>query len=70
MPDTLLIWYNPDAVKYETGPYACFKSLSGESINEDRFEVLYEFNVETVFVADKILNSLNAARASSLILNL
>ena len=70
MSDTLLIWYNPDSLKYETGPYLSYKSISACSKNEDRFEVLHEFNVETVFIANKILNSLNAARASSMSLNL
>lgn len=70
MSDTLLIWYNPDSLKYETGPYISYKSISTSSKNEDRFEVLHEFNVETVFIADKILNALNVARTSSISLNL
>ncbi|MEQ6168873.1 MULTISPECIES: hypothetical protein [unclassified Ekhidna] len=69
MSDTLLIWFNPDAQIYEAGPYVDYKSIATESRNQDRFEVLYEFNRETISVADKILNALNIARTNSHFLN-
>ncbi|SNS76556.1 hypothetical protein SAMN05421640_1149 [Ekhidna lutea] len=62
MTDTLLIWFNPDRQLYEIGPYYDFITLASSSKNEDRFEVLYEFNTETVRVADKIIRSLNKVR--------
>lgn len=70
MTDTLLIWFNPDSQMYEIGPYLDYQSAATISQNQDRFEVLYEFNTETVFIATKILNSLNVARTNSLTLNL
>ena len=69
MRDTLLIWFNPDAQMYETGPYHDYQSVASESHNQDRFEVLYEFSKETISVADKILTALNIARTNSLVLN-
>lgn len=69
MSDTLLIWFNPDAQIYETGPYIDYQSITAKSRNEDRFEVLYEFNRETISVANKILNALNLAKTNSVILN-
>lgn len=70
MTDTLLIWFNPDSQMYEIGPYRDYRSAITISQNQDRFEVLYEFNTETIFIATKILNSLNVARTNSLTLNL
>ncbi|WP_420578169.1 hypothetical protein [Ekhidna sp.] len=70
MTDTLLIWFNPDSQMYEIGPYLEYHSAATISQNQDRFEVLHEFNTETVFIATKILNSLNVARTNSLTLNL
>lgn len=55
---------------YEIGPYLEYQSAATISQNQDRFEVLHEFNKETIFIADKILNSLNVARTNSLTLNL
>ena len=69
MSDTLLIWFNPDAQNYESGPYVDYQSKATQSLNQDRFEVLYEFSLETISISGKILNALNIARTNSLLLN-
>jgi len=61
----VLIWYNPDADKYEVGFKKDFHYLTTQSPNQDRFEVLYEFHPSDSSrkVARKIISNLNLARA-------
>ncbi len=69
MTDTLLIWFNPDSQKYETGFHSDYQLATAISSNQDRFEVLHEFSLETSFIANKILRSLNVVRTTSSNLN-
>lgn len=69
MSDTILIWFNPDSDSYEVGNYQEYLAISKSSRNEDRFEVIYEFCVETANVMDKILGSLNKVKTISAPLN-
>ena len=59
----MLIWYNPDRDFYEMGQNEEYHRLKSQSINQDRFELLYEFGDEAnMIVARKILSELNKIR--------
>ncbi len=60
--NTLIIWYNPDTDAYEKGCCEQYRSVTTESNNADRFEMLYEFEGMEASLADKILLSLNNVR--------
>lgn len=70
MTDTILIWYNPDTDLYEIGNYYEFIATSKTSVNEDRYEIIYEFCFETISVADKILGRMNKVKLISSPLNI
>lgn len=59
-----MIWYNPDLDLYQKGTRIDFNAIVAESANADRFSILYQFNQNSVKLADKILNSLNLVRQS------
>jgi len=59
------IWFNPDSGKYEKGSKEEFEELSVLSINQDRFDIIYEFSDTAERIIDKVLNSLNAARLAT-----
>ena len=65
MTDPLLIWFNPDIQRYEAGLRTDYITSFLSSHNQDRFQILYEFSLETKSVCHKILNALNAVRVSS-----
>ena len=52
-----MIWYNPLIDDYQLGTLKeYYKQANGEE--KERFEVLYEFDLESMGVAEKILNNL------------
>lgn len=61
-----MIWYNPDLDLYQKGTRTEFTAIVDNSINANRFSILYQFNQSSVKLADKILNSLNLVRQSRL----
>lgn len=56
------IWYNPDIDAYQKGTMSTYDKLVNESLNGDRFDILYEFSDTSEKLIHKILNSLNAVR--------
>ncbi len=59
-----MIWYNPDLDLYQKGTRTEFNAIVEKSANTNRFSILYQFNHNSVKLADKILNSLNLVRQS------
>lgn len=64
----VMIWYNPDAEKYEVGFKNEYAIIHAQSPNPDRFQVLYEFDTTEAShgLARKIIANLNLARAFEL----
>ena len=60
----MIIWYNPDEDRYENGMKTDFVVSSSMSENQDRFEILYEFDFSdsSRIRAEKIVINLNKAR--------
>lgn len=60
----LLVWYNPDIDFYEKGSPSEYAIRSGSSHNQDRFEIIHQFEVaeKTSRLAQKLLQSLNILR--------
>ncbi len=54
-----LIWYNPDIDRHEKGSKEDYQSIKNGSKQQAKFEILYEFNVTSEQLAEKILNELN-----------
>ena len=63
-----MIWYNPDADKYEVGFKHEYFITQAQSPNPDRFQVLHEFDSTDASrgLARKIITNLNLARAFAL----
>lgn len=59
------IWYNPDLDAYEKGTEQVYKDRCSNSVNADRFDVLYEFEEPSDKLIDKILKSLNMVRGAA-----
>ncbi|MFT7238728.1 MAG: hypothetical protein ACI93L_002820 [Cyclobacteriaceae bacterium] len=59
------IWFNPDLGKYEKGSKAELEQASVHSVNQDRFDVIYEFSDTSQRIIDKVLESLNVARLAT-----
>lgn len=55
----LLIWYNPDLDRFEKGSANDLKIAKSGSRRANKFDVLYEFNVTSEQLAERILKSLN-----------
>jgi len=60
----MLIWYNPDSDCYEKGYIEEFQSQSDQSLNKDRFELIYFFHKDEYRVIDKTLKALNQVRST------
>ena len=60
----IIIWYNPDLDIYQKGTVREYDQLMIKSDNRDRFDILYEFNQNSVRLIDKILDSLNLVRST------
>lgn len=59
------IWFNPDLDKYEKGSQQEFELASIDSVNQDRFDIIYEFSDTSQRIIDKVLESLNVARLAT-----
>jgi hypothetical protein len=61
----ILIWYNPDADKYEIGLRKDYFASTLHSQNQDRFLILYEFEGGDYSpkLASKVIENLNVARS-------
>lgn len=59
------IWFNPDLGKYEKGLKEDFDKASAHSVNQDRFDIIYEFSDTSQRIIDKVLDSLNVARLAT-----
>jgi len=61
----IVIWYNPDIDRYEEGMKADYVITSSLSDNNDRFEVLHEFDnsFSARKLATKIILNLNQIRS-------
>lgn len=64
MSTTIHIWYNPDTDTYQKGSFQVFSTVSINSVNRDRFQLLYQFEDIDLVLAEKILKSLNHVRSS------
>ncbi len=60
-----LIWYNPDLDNYQKGSMEDFSATMAQSVNQERFSILYQFTDNSRKLADKILHSLNLVREDS-----
>lgn len=58
----VFIWYNPDLDAYQLGSLKEYDRLLMKSDNNDRFDLLYEFNATTESISSKILYTLNLER--------
>jgi len=60
----IVIWYNPDIDRYEEGMKADYVVTSSLSANNDRFEVLHEFDSSLTArkLATNIILNLNQIR--------
>ena len=58
----IYIWYNPISKTYQLGALKNFKSLKNSENNQDEFLLLYKFEKNKSWLANKILRQLNAGK--------
>ena len=58
----IYIWYNPISKSYQLGALKDFKKLRTDDRYQNDFPLLYKFEKQKSWLADKILSQLNAAQ--------
>jgi hypothetical protein len=55
----LLIWYNPDIEKFQSGTLNQYDALKSKNSTELLFEIFYEFNATSGKLISRVLDRLN-----------